>query len=149
MLDVNYRGSAGYGKAYRESLHLKWGIYDVEDAISGSQHLVDNGLAHPQRLVIMGGSAGGYTVLRALTTKPGFFKAGICLYGIANLFTLAAATHKFESHYLDALVGHYPKKANSIGNDHRYFQLTRFAIPSRFFKGRKTGSFPKIRQNQW
>ena len=135
MLDVNYRGSAGYGKAYRESLHLKWGIYDVEDAISGSQHLVDNGLAHPQQLVIMGGSAGGYTVLRALTTKPGFFKAGICLYGIANLFTLAAATHKFESHYLDALVGSLPEESELYRERSPIFSADMIRDPIAIFQG--------------
>ncbi len=109
VLEVNYRGSTGYGKAYRNSLNGKWGIYDVEDAISGAQHLFDNGLANRERIAIMGGSAGGYTVLQALTNHPGFFKAGVCLYGISNLFTLNAETHKFESHYLKSLLGPLPE----------------------------------------
>ena len=70
VLDVDYRGSTGHGRAYMTALRTQWGLLDVTDAISGAQHLVSNGLADPECLVIMGGSAGGYTVLRALTTRP-------------------------------------------------------------------------------
>src|SRR5262249_56935831 len=89
VLQVNYRGSTGYGKAYVEALRGQWGVYDVEDTVSGAQYLVEQELASAQHLVIMGGSAGGYTVLQTLVCHPGFFKAAICLYGISNLFTLA------------------------------------------------------------
>src|SRR5207245_10372389 len=105
VLEVNHRGSTGYGKAYVEALRGQWGVYDVEDTVSGAQYLVEQELASAQHLVIMGGSAGGYTVLQTLVRHPGFFKAAICLYGILNLFTLAATTHKFEAHYLDSIIG--------------------------------------------
>lgn len=111
VLCVNYRGSTGYGRAYMTSLRAQWGVYDVEDAIGGARHLSDDGLADPDRLVIMGGSAGGYTVLRALTLHPGFFRAAVCRYGISNLFGLARTTHKFEARYTDRLVGPLPEAA--------------------------------------
>ncbi len=111
VLQVNYRGSTGYGRNYMRALRKKWGPLDLEDALGGAQALVDLGLADPQRLVIMGGSAGGYTVLNALVHKPGFFKAGIALYAVGNLFTLDADTHKFESHYTESLVGKLPEDA--------------------------------------
>ncbi|GAB4335478.1 MAG: prolyl oligopeptidase family serine peptidase [Phototrophicales bacterium] len=108
VLMVNHRGSTGYGRAYMEKLRGQWGYYDVEDSVSGAQHLVQQGLVDKNKIVIMGGSAGGYTVLQALVTKPGFFKAGVCRYGVANLFMLVQDTHKFEERYLDSLVGELP-----------------------------------------
>tara|TARA_B100000315_G_C14594123_1_gene597690 strand:+ start:3381 stop:5279 length:1899 start_codon:yes stop_codon:yes gene_type:complete len=143
VLEVNYRGSTGYGKAYRQALNGKWGIYDVEDAVSGAQHLLDCSLAHPERLVIMGGSAGGYTVLRTLTTWPGFFKAGVCLYGISNLFTLDAETHKFESHYLKSLVGPLPK-ANAIYQERSpIFSVEKIRDSIAIFQGEEDRVVPK------
>lgn len=109
VLDVNYRGSTGYGRTYQDALYGQWGVADVEDAVSAARYLAEAGLADPERIVIMGGSAGGYTVLQALTDHPGVFKAGVCLYGIANLFTLAMGTHKFEAAYNDMLVGALPQ----------------------------------------
>lgn len=108
VLRVNYRGSTGYGRAYRKALEHNWGIFDVEDAVSGAQFCVDQGWVNPRQLVIMGGSAGGYTVLKTLVDHPGFFKAGVSLFGVSNLFTLAAETHKFESRYLDSMLGPLP-----------------------------------------
>jgi dipeptidyl aminopeptidase/acylaminoacyl peptidase len=112
VLEVNHRGSTGYGRAYRDMLRESWGIYDVQDAISGAEHLASQGLIDEARVVIMGGSAGGFTVLKALEDHPGFFKAGICLYGVSNQFTLASETHKFEKHYLDTLLGPLPEAAD-------------------------------------
>ena len=89
VLDVNYRGSTGYGRAYLLALREQWGLIDVQDTVSGAQHLAAQGLVDAQRMVVMGGSAGGYTVLQTLIHHPGVFKAGICLYGVTNLFTLA------------------------------------------------------------
>lgn len=109
VLRVNYRGSTGYGRAYRKALEHNWGIFDVEDAVSGAQFCVDQGWVNQRQLIIMGGSAGGYTVLKALVDHPGFFKAGVSLYGVSNLFTLAAETHKFESRYLDSMLGPLPE----------------------------------------
>ncbi|MBG0770597.1 MAG: S9 family peptidase [Anaerolineaceae bacterium] len=110
-LDVNYRGSTGFGRAYRDALKGNWGYYDVLDAAEGAKALVDLGLADPDKLVIKGGSAGGYTVLNALIHHPGLFKAGICSYGVSNLFTLAMDTHKFEERYTDSLCGPLPEAA--------------------------------------
>ncbi len=109
VLQPNYRGSTGYGRDYRNALRGKWGIYDVEDAISGARHLASIGKVEEDKLVIMGGSAGGFTTLKALVDHPGVFKAGICLYGVANQFTLVADTHKFEQHYSDSLLGPLPQ----------------------------------------
>ena len=109
ILDVNYSGSSGYGRAYRERLKGNWGIVDVEDCAAGALVLVERGLADPKRLSIKGGSAGGYTTLASLAFKD-VFTAGISLYGIGDLEVLAKDTHKFESRYMDGLVGPYPER---------------------------------------
>ncbi|MBN2003211.1 MAG: S9 family peptidase [Anaerolineae bacterium] len=108
VLDVNYGGSTGYGRAYRERLRGQWGIVDVEDCVNGALHLVAQGLVDGNRLIIRGGSAGGYTTLCALTFHDAF-KAGASHFGIGDLEILARETHKFESRYLDRLVGSYPE----------------------------------------
>ncbi|HBG73907.1 MAG: peptidase [Chloroflexi bacterium GWB2_49_20] len=107
VLDVNYSGSTGYGRAYRERLNGNWGVLDVEDCIQGARHLASQGRVDAQRMSITGGSAGGYTALCALTFHE-TFTAGVSRYGIGSLETLATDTHKFESHYLDRLVGPFP-----------------------------------------
>jgi dipeptidyl aminopeptidase/acylaminoacyl peptidase len=109
ILDVNYGGSTGYGRAYRERLNGKWGIVDVQDCISGVEALIARGLVDRERVIIRGGSAGGYTTLRALTTSH-VFRIGTSYYGIGDLETLATDTHKFESRYLDSMVGPYPER---------------------------------------
>ena len=109
VLDVNYGGSTGYGRTYRERLKGQWGIVDVADCINGARYLVDRGLVDGNRLAITGGSAGGYTTLCALTFHD-TFKAGASHFGISDLEALAKDTHKFESHYLDGLVGPYPER---------------------------------------
>jgi dipeptidyl aminopeptidase/acylaminoacyl peptidase len=109
VLDVNYGGSTGYGRAYRERLKGQWGIVDVDDCVNGAQYLVGRGQADPNRLIIRGGSAGGYTTLAALTFRD-VFKAGASHYGISDLEALAQDTHKFESRYCDLLIGPYPAR---------------------------------------
>ena len=109
VLDVDYGGSTGYGREYRRRLRGSWGIVDIDDVCAGAQYLVSRGLADPKRLCIDGGSAGGYTTLGALAFKD-VFTAGTSLYGVADLATLAGDTHKFESRYLDGLVGRYPEE---------------------------------------
>ena len=109
VLDVNYGGSSGYGRAYRERLNEKWGVVDVDDCINGARHLVARGEVDPNRLAIRGGSAGGYTTLCALTFRNGF-TAGASHYGVSDLEALAKDTHKFESRYLDRLIGPYPDR---------------------------------------
>lgn len=111
VLYVNHRGSTGYGKPYMDKHAGKWGVYDVEDSLTGAQHLVTQGWVDPEKLIIMGSSAGGYTVLQSLVDKPGFYKAGINSYGIANQFTLALDTHEFEARYSDWLLGTLPDAA--------------------------------------
>ena len=108
VLDVNYRGSTGFGRAYREALYGRWGEADVDDMVRGAEHLVSSGLADPSRLAIRGGSAGGYTALAALAFRD-TFSGGASLYGIGDLMTLARDTHKFESRYLDLLIGPLPE----------------------------------------
>ena len=108
VLDLNYRGSSGYGRAYRDALKGQWGVADVEDTRSAAAYLVSSGRADPDRLVVLGGSAGGLTALLCLIRYPGLFRAGVCLYGVSDLLALAQETHKFEAHYLDSLVGVLP-----------------------------------------
>lgn len=109
VLFVNYRGSTGYGRAYMLKLRCNWGICDVQDAISGMRYLAETGRIDERRAIIMGGSAGGFTVLQAMTVQPEVFAAGICSYGVANQFSLASDTHKFESRYLDTMLGPLPE----------------------------------------
>ena len=107
IVDVNYGGSSGYGRAYRARLDGQWGVVDVDDAVNAARFLIARGDVDAQRVVIRGGSAGGYTTLSALTFRD-FFKAGASHYGIGDLEALVRDTHKFESRYLDRLVGPYP-----------------------------------------
>jgi len=109
VLDVDYGGSTGHGRAYRERLRQQWGVVDVRDCALAAQHISNAGLADPQRLVISGGSAGGYTVLMALALHD-VFAAGVARYPVTDLETLATDTHKFESRYLDSLIGSYPEQ---------------------------------------
>lgn len=108
VLDVNYGGSTGYGRAYRERLRGRWGVVDVDDVVAAATGLALSGAADPSRLAIAGGSAGGWTVLCALAGS-GVFSAGISRYGVSDLRRLAADTHDFESRYLDSLVGPLPE----------------------------------------
>lgn len=111
VVDVNYGGSSGFGRSYRRRLDGAWGVVDVDDAVAATQFLVARGDADPDRLIIRGGSAGGYTTLCALTFRD-VFAAGASHYGIADLEALARDTHKFEARYLDSLVGPWPERAD-------------------------------------
>jgi dipeptidyl aminopeptidase/acylaminoacyl peptidase len=108
VVDVDYGGSSGYGRAYRQLLDGQWGIVDVEDVIAAARHLAEAGRADPKRIAIHGGSAGGFTVLAALSQSD-VFSAGGDFYGVADLEALARDTHKFESRYLDGLIGPWPQ----------------------------------------
>jgi len=147
VLDVNYRGSTGYGRAYMEALRGQWGVHDVEDVISGARYLVEQRLADPGRLVILGGSAGGFTVLRALATQPHFFKAGVCLYGVSNLLTLAADTHKFEQRYLDSLLGPLPESAAIYRERSPVFHADRIVDPLLIFQGETDEVVPRAQSD--
>jgi dipeptidyl aminopeptidase/acylaminoacyl peptidase len=110
ILDVNYGGSTGYGREYRMRLNGNWGIVDVEDCCNGALWLAEQGLVDRKRMAITGGSAGGFTTLAALIFKSGVFSAGGSHFGVSDLEALATDTHKFESRYLDNLVGPYPER---------------------------------------
>ncbi len=109
LLDVNYGGSTGYGRAYRERLNSAWGIVDMDDCVNGARYLVEQGLVDGERLIIRGGSAGGYTTLCAITFRD-VFRAAASQYGVSDAEALARDTHKFESRYLDNLIGPYPER---------------------------------------
>jgi dipeptidyl aminopeptidase/acylaminoacyl peptidase len=109
-VDVNYGGSSGYGREYRQRLTGQWGVLDVDDCVNAARYLVDEGLVDGGRVAVRGGSAGGYTTLCALAFRD-FFKAGASYFGVGDPAALARDTHKFESRYLDSLIGPYPEAA--------------------------------------
>jgi len=135
VLLVNYRGSTGYGRDYMLKLRKSWGVYDVEDARTGCLALADRGLVDANKRVIMGGSAGGFTVLQSLVTHPGFYTAGVCLFGVSNQFTLAQDTHKFEERYSDSLLGPLPEAAELYRERSPVFHAERIQDPIVVFQG--------------
>lgn len=135
FMEVNYRGSSGYGRSYMLMLRKKWGLLDTEDAAGAAGALAALGLADPQRIVIMGGSSGGYTVLNALIHFPGVFKAGVNLYGVANLFDFIIGTHKFEERYNDSLVGTLPEAAERYKAWSPVFHSGQIKDPLAVFQG--------------
>jgi dipeptidyl aminopeptidase/acylaminoacyl peptidase len=135
VVDVNYRGSSGYGRRYRQQLDGRWGIVDVADMVNAARYLVSSGKADPHRLVIRGGSAGGYTTLAALTFHPGVFTAGASYYGISDLEVLARDTHKFEARYLDRLVGPYPEARDTYRARSPIHFVDRLSCPLIVFQG--------------
>jgi dipeptidyl aminopeptidase/acylaminoacyl peptidase len=135
VLLPNYRGSTGYGRPYMLKLRASWGIYDVEDARTGALELAARGLVDNEKRVIMGGSAGGFTVLQSLVTYPGFYTAGVCLYGVSNQFTLASDTHKFEERYSDSLLGTLPEAAALYRERSPIFHAERIIDPVAVFQG--------------
>lgn len=134
VLDVNYRGSTGYGRAYRDALKGQWGIADVDDCANGAKYLAESGAVDGDRLVIDGGSAGGYTTLCALTFKD-VFKAGASYYGVSDLEALATDTHKFESRYLDSLIGPYPERKDLYVERSPIHATQSLNCPVIFFQG--------------
>ncbi|MCE9528193.1 MAG: S9 family peptidase [Planctomycetales bacterium] len=135
VLFVNYRGSTGYGRQYMLKLRSNWGICDVEDAISGAKFLAEAGRIDPARTVIMGGSAGGFTVLQAMVDHPEAFTAGVCLYGVADQFHLASQTHKFESRYTDTLLGPLPEAAAIYRARSPVFHAAKISRPLAVYQG--------------
>ncbi len=134
VLDVDYGGSTGYGTAYRRRLNGRWGIVDVDDCVSGALHLVSEDRVDGERLIVRGGSAGGYTTLSALTFRD-LFKAGASHYGISDLEALATDTHKFESRYLDMLVGPYPERRDLYVERSPIHHTDRLSCPVVLFQG--------------
>ena len=134
VADVNYRGSTGYGRAYRNLLQGQWGIADVEDCVAVCAFLVERGDVDPDRLCIRGGSAGGFTTLAALTFHD-VFAAGASHFGVADLGALATDTHKFESRYLDSLVGPWPEARATYEERSPIFHTDRIDRPLAVFQG--------------
>jgi dipeptidyl aminopeptidase/acylaminoacyl peptidase len=134
VLDVNYGGSTGYGRAYRQRLNGQWGIVDVDDCVNAARFLVERGQADGNRVAIRGGSAGGYTTLAALTFRN-FFKAGVSHYGVSDLEALTKETHKFESRYLDRLIGPYPERRDLYRERSPIHFTDRLACPVILFQG--------------
>jgi dipeptidyl aminopeptidase/acylaminoacyl peptidase len=134
VLDVNYGGSSGFGRAYRNRLQLNWGVVDVDDCINGAKFLAERGSVDANRMVISGGSAGGYTTLAALVFHD-VFCGGASYYGVCDIAALARDTHKFESHYLDWLFGPYPQEDALYRERSPLFHTERLSRPVIFFQG--------------
>src|SRR5215472_1263706 len=134
VLDVNYGGSTGYGRSYRERLNGQWGVVDVDDCVNGAKFLAAHGQVDPNRLIIRGGSAGGYTTLAALTFRDGF-KAGASYYGISDLEALEKEGHKFESRYSHSLVAPYPQGRDLYIRRSPIHYTDRLSCPIILFQG--------------
>jgi dipeptidyl aminopeptidase/acylaminoacyl peptidase len=138
VLDVDHGGSTGYGRIYRERLKGAWGIVDVEDCIAATRHAIAEDLADAERAVITGGSAGGYTVLAALARADTFgdvFRGGASYYGVSDVAALARDTHKFESRYLDWLIGPYPEREDLYRERSPLTYADKLRRPVIFFQG--------------
>jgi dipeptidyl aminopeptidase/acylaminoacyl peptidase len=134
VLDVNYGGSSGYGRLYRQRLEGQWGVVDVEDCINGARYLIDRGDVDGERLIIRGGSAGGYTTLCALAFRD-VFEAGASYFGLSELEVFARDTHKFESRYLERLIGPYPEKKELYRERSPINSVDQLSCPVIFFQG--------------
>lgn len=134
VVSVNYGGSTGYGRAYRERLKGKWGIVDLDDCVNAALFLVAEGLADEKSLLIRGGSAGGYTTLCALTFRK-TFAAGASYFGVGDLGALARDTHKFESRYLDGLIGPYPEREDLYQERSPIFHTNLLGTPMIILQG--------------
>ena len=143
FLNVNYGGSTGYGRSYRQRLNGQWGVVDVDDCVNGARHLVDSSEADIDRLIIRGASAGGYTTLCALTFRN-TFTAGADYYGVSDLETMRKETHKFESRYLDRLIGPYPECRDFYQKRSPINFVDNISSPVIFFQGLEDKIVPPI-----
>jgi dipeptidyl aminopeptidase/acylaminoacyl peptidase len=141
VIDVNYGGSTGYGRDYRELLKDAWGIVDREDCEHAAKYLIKENLVDPQKLFIRGGSAGGYTTLCALTFGD-IFTGGASYYGVSDLEALAKETHKFESRYLDTLIAPYPEGKTIYKERSPINFVDRLSVPVIFFQGEEDQVVP-------
>jgi dipeptidyl aminopeptidase/acylaminoacyl peptidase len=141
VLDVNYGGSTGFGRAYQDRLHLSWGVVDVDDCVAGARFLAEHGRVDGGRCVISGGSAGGYTTLAALAFRD-FFQGGASDYGVSDAAALARDTHKFESRYLDWLIGPYPQEEALYRERSPLFHAEGLSKPVIFFQGEEDAVVP-------
>ncbi len=147
LLDVNYGGSTGYGRPYRQRLEGQWGVVDVDDCIAGARYLVERGEVDPNRLAIRGGSAGGYTTLCALTFRDAF-NAGASHFGLSDLEAIARDTHKFESRYLDRLIGPYPQQQDLYRARSPVHSSDQLSSPVIFFQGLEDRMVPPNQAEQ-
>ncbi len=134
VVDVNYGGSSGYGREYRQRLYGQWGVVDIDDCVNAAKYLVNVGEVNGDKLAIRGGSAGGYTTINALTFRD-VFKAGASYYGISDLEIFVKDTHKFESRYLDSLIGPYPARKDLYHNRSAINSLEKLRTPMILFQG--------------
>ncbi|MCZ6529102.1 MAG: S9 family peptidase, partial [Chloroflexi bacterium] len=141
VVDVNYRGSTGYGRAYRQLLNGEWGVADVEDCIHAARHLIERGEVDGERLIIRGGSSGGYTTLSALVFHE-VFSAGASYYGVADAEALARDTHKFEARYLDSMIGPYPEEIELYRERSPIHYVNRISSPLILLQGGKDKVVP-------
>jgi dipeptidyl aminopeptidase/acylaminoacyl peptidase len=147
VVDVNYAGSSGYGRAYRQRLNGSWGIVDVQDCVAAAGYLTQTGEVDGRRLVIRGGSAGGYTTLCALVFRVAF-AAGASYYGVADCEALAKDTHKFESRYLDGLIGPYPQARDVYYARSPIHFVDRLSCPVILFQGLEDRVVPPSQAEQ-
>ena len=147
IFDVNYAGSTGYGRSYRQLLNRKWGVFDVEDCVEGAAWLVKQGLVDSHRLFIRGGSAGGYTTLAALASRA-IFRGAANYYGVADITALAADTHKFESRYMEQLVGKYPEEKQIWEERSPIHAVDKIKTPLIIFQGENDAVVPKSQSIQ-
>jgi dipeptidyl aminopeptidase/acylaminoacyl peptidase len=148
IVDVNYGGSSGFGRAYRLRLNGNWGVVDVDDCINAARHLVERGLADGRRVAITGGSAGGFTTLLSIT-KRDFYNAGASHFGIGDLETFINDTHKFESRYLDTLVGPYPERADLYRDRSAVHFADQISCPVILFQGLEDEIVPPSQAEQF
>lgn len=142
VFDINYGGSCGYGRLYRDRLRGNWGLVDVFDCENGAKHLIEKGLIDKNRIVIKGGSAGGFTTLASLAFTD-IFKAGVSYYGVGDLVALAQETHKFEAKYLDNLIAPYPRHKELYLQRSPINNLEKFSAPVLLFQGSEDKVVPK------
>ena len=141
VVDVNYRGSTGYGRAYRQILNGEWGVADVDDCIYATRYLAERGEIDGERLIIRGGSAGGYTTLCALVFHN-VFALGASYYGVADIETMAQDTHKFEARYLDSLIGPYPEQIELYRERSPIHFVDQITVPVILLQGREDKVVP-------
>ncbi len=134
VFNINYGGSAGYGREYRNRLRGQWGVVDVEDAVNGARYLVERGLADPKRTIVRGGSAGGFTTFAALAFKD-YFRAGSSLFGISDVEVFHQETHKYESRYCETLIGPYPQSRDLYRERSAMSKVDEINAPLIIFQG--------------
>ena len=148
VLEVNYRGSTGYGRDYRQALKGNWGVTDVDDCLSGAIHLAEKGLVDREKMIVMGSSSGGMTVYQILVKYPGIFRAGVSLYGIVNHLSLLQNPPKFERHYSDWLIGPYPEAEELYHQRSPIFFADNIQDPVAVFQGGKDRIVPQDQAEQ-